>query len=161
MALDRSDNERTNHPKPEFEHYRKFNSGDGTYVDWASTSEVTSNTNATFRKQKRFRIAGADFICESDGATFTPVATGGGGGGGILVSPLQASTDGGEAYLTLSGIGAYTALNSTLVMQGMRPLERVAEVATPVSGQYRIDTVNNRIYFGDPLGPLEQIIVVR
>jgi hypothetical protein len=69
MAQTYSDNYSLAHPKPEFEHYRKNVAG--SYEDWDDTADVISNVPAGRRPHKTYRINGSDFICESDGLTFT------------------------------------------------------------------------------------------
>lgn len=64
-----SDNILLTHPKPEFEYYRKNTAG--VYTDWLNTSEVIAAVPSNRRTQKTFRINGLDYICESDGVTFT------------------------------------------------------------------------------------------
>jgi hypothetical protein len=154
MAQTQSDNQQTTHPKPEFEHYRKLDTG--VYRDYVDTAEVVSTVNASYRPHKTFRIAGKDYICEADGTTFTSKDTAGGGAG--ISAPEYYEPAEGVTELSITATQASAWL---LVFKGERPLKMVAVGATLQNGEFKKHATDEKILFLPAAGANEMFTVIK
>lgn len=145
MSITRSDNLAATHPKPEWEHYRFFVSGSGTYRDYANQAEVLSTISPDFRANKTVRIGGKDYLIDSDGTTFISKDT---VGTGYIAFKRQWKATGGETSKAVAGAGVP---NSTIVWQGVEPLLEYTAVGTVPAGYYRYNSGPETIDFGTPL----------
>lgn len=148
MSIIRSDNLKSSHPKPEWEHYRFLDSGTAIYRDYVDEAEVIATLSASDRRHKTVRINGDDYLIENDGVTFTLK----GGGAGPAPVPVEVVkvewvAAGGETTKDVVGMGV---LSGSLMFGPIVMFEHTEALPVPAN-KYKYDSSLERIYFGTPL----------